>query len=53
MKNKVILLGFYGNDEVHACSAWTSTSREITEKKRERIPELLKMLAEAGHHTPF
>lgn len=53
MKNKVELIGFYGNDEVHACSAWTSTSRDITEEKRERIPKLLKMLADAGHHTPF
>lgn len=53
MNNKVELIGFYGNDEVHACSAWTSTSRDITEEKRERIPKLLKMLAEAGHHTPF
>lgn len=52
-ENKVEILGFYGNDEVHACSAWTSTSREITEEKRARIPKLLKMLAENGHHTPF
>ena len=53
MTNKVELIGFYGSDEVHACSAWTSTSRDITEEKRERIPKLLKMLADAGHHTPF
>jgi flavin-dependent thymidylate synthase len=53
MNNKIELIGFYGSDEVHACSAWTSTSRDITEEKRERIPKLLKMLAEAGHHTPF
>lgn len=52
-KNKVELLGFYGNDQIHACSAWTSTSRDVTEEKRERIPKLLKMLAEQGHHTPF
>ena len=51
--NKVELIGFYGNDEVHACSAWTSTSRDVTEEKRNRIPKLLKMLADAGHHTPF
>lgn len=51
--NEVKLLGFYGSDEIHACSAWTSTSREITDEKRERIPKLLKMLAEQGHHTPF
>ena len=53
MKNKVELIGYYGDDEIHACSAWTSTSRDITEEKRERIPNLLKMLADAGHHTPF
>ncbi len=53
MNNKVELIGFYGSDQVHACSAWTSTSRDITEEKRERIPKLLKMLADAGHHTPF
>ncbi len=53
MNNKVELIGFYGSDQVHACSAWTSTSRDITEDKRERIPKLLKMLADAGHHTPF
>lgn len=53
MKNTVQLIGFYGSDEIHACSAWTSTSRDITEEKKERIPKLLKMLAEQGHHTPF
>jgi len=52
-KNKVQLLGFYGSDEVHACSAWTSTSREMNDDKKSRIPNLLKMLAEAGHETPF
>jgi flavin-dependent thymidylate synthase len=53
MNNTVELIGYYGSDDVHACSAWTSTSREITEEKRARIPSLLKMLADAGHHTPF
>ena len=53
LRNKVELIGFYGNDEIHACSAWTSTSRDMTDEKRERIPKLLKMLADAGHHTPF
>ena len=53
MTNKIELIGYYGNDEIHACSAWTSTSRDITDEKRERIPKLLKMLADAGHHTPF
>jgi flavin-dependent thymidylate synthase len=53
MNNKVELIGYYGSDEIHACSAWTSTSRDITDEKRARIPALLKMLADAGHHTPF
>lgn len=51
--NTVELLGHYGDDEIHACSAWTSTSRKITNEKRDRIPKLLTFLAEAGHHTPF
>ena len=51
--NKVELVGWYGSDEVHALSAWTSTSRDLTEEKRVRIPQLLKMLAENGHETPF
>jgi thymidylate synthase (FAD) len=52
-KNKVELLGFYGDDTVHASSAWTSTSRDLTEEKVNRIPKLLDMLASEGHHTPF
>jgi thymidylate synthase (FAD) len=51
--NSVVLLGHYGSDETHACSAWTSTNRELTDEKVERIPQLLKMLATEGHHTPF
>jgi thymidylate synthase (FAD) len=51
--NKVELVGWYGSDEVHAMSAWTSTSRDLTEEKQARIPALLKMLAENGHETPF
>ncbi len=53
MKNKAELLGHYGDDLIHACSAWTSTSRELTEEKIQRVPKLLKMLAQEGHHTPF
>tara|TARA_R110000803_G_scaffold182282_1_gene244615 strand:- start:5540 stop:6163 length:624 start_codon:yes stop_codon:yes gene_type:complete len=52
-KNSVKLIGHYGSDEIHACSAWTSTSREITDEKRNRIPKLLSFLAREGHHTPF
>jgi thymidylate synthase (FAD) len=53
MTNQVELLGYYGDDLIHACSAWTSTSRELTDEKLERVPKLLKMLASEGHHTPF
>jgi len=53
MQNTVEIIGHYGSDETHALSAWTSTSRELTGEKRERIPALLKMLASNGHHTPF
>jgi thymidylate synthase (FAD) len=53
MKNTVELLGFYGSDEVHAQSAWTSTSRELTPEKLERVESLLTMLATEGHHTPY
>ena len=52
-ENKAELIGWYGGDEAHALSAWTSTSRDLTIEKRERIPKLLKMLAENGHETPF
>jgi len=51
--NAVELIGWYGSDETHACSAWTSTSRDLTDEKTKRIPALLKKLAEDGHHTPF
>ena len=53
MKNKVELIGHYGSDITHAQSAWTSTSRDLTDDKKERIPKLLKMLADEGHETPF
>jgi flavin-dependent thymidylate synthase len=53
MDNKVELLGFYGSDLTHAQSAWTSTSRDITDEKKQRIPKLLNMLASEGHETPF
>lgn len=52
-ENKVELLGYYGSDEIHAQSAWTSTYRDLTDDKISRIPKLLSMLAYEGHHTPF
>jgi thymidylate synthase (FAD) len=53
MKNTVELLGWYGSDEIIACSAWTSTSRELSPEKRERIPKLISELWSNGHETPF
>ena len=52
-ENSVVLVGWYGGDESHALSAWTSTSRDLDSDKVGRIPKLLKMLAENGHETPF
>ncbi len=52
-ENSVELLGYYGDDKIHAQSAWTSTSRDLTNDKLDRIPNLLNMLASEGHHTPF
>ena len=53
MQNSVILLGHYGSDEIIACSAWTSTSRELTDDKKSRIPKLINTLWSEGHETPF
>ena len=55
MSNKVELIGWYGGDEINACSAWTSTSRDLTDEKKKRLPDLLKMLADPlnRHETPF
>ena len=53
MDNKVELLGYYGSDTVIACSAWTSTSRNLTDEKRGRIQRLIEMLWINGHETPF
>ena len=53
MSNTVELLGHYGTDLVHAQSAWTSTSRDLSDEKLERVDKLLTMLASEGHHTPF
>jgi thymidylate synthase (FAD) len=53
MQNKVELLGYYGSDQVIAQSAWTSTSRELSEEKISRIPKLIEMLWTEGHESPF
>lgn len=52
-QNNVELIGHYGGDESHALSAWTSTSRDLTEDKRARVGKLLTTLATDGHHSPF
>jgi thymidylate synthase (FAD) len=52
-KNSIELIGYYGSDEVIACSAWTSTSRELTQEKKIRIPKLIETLWLNGHETPF
>lgn len=53
MKNTVELLGHYGSDEIIALSAWTSTSRDLPEEKRQRISALIYQLWSNGHETPF
>jgi thymidylate synthase (FAD) len=53
MKNSVELIGYYGSDEIIACSAWTSTSRSLTDEKRNRINKMINMLWSEGHHTCF
>ena len=52
-RNKIELIGIYGSDEIIACSAWTSTSRNLTNDKRNRIPKMLEDLWKNGHETPF
>lgn len=53
MNNTVELIGYYGSDEIIACSAWTSTSRTLTDEKRNRIDKMIDMLWTEGHHTCF
>jgi flavin-dependent thymidylate synthase len=53
MKNGVQLIGYYGSDETHALSAWTSTRRQLTTERLSRLPDFLARLAQEGHHTPF
>lgn len=51
--NEVELIGHYGSDEIIACSAWTSTSRNLNEDKKARIGKLIESLWRDGHQTPF
>jgi thymidylate synthase (FAD) len=52
-QNTVELLGYYGDDLTIACSAWTSTSRNLSEDKLDRVQSLIEMLWINGHETPF
>jgi flavin-dependent thymidylate synthase len=55
-ENKVELIGWYGGDEAIACSAWTSTSRDLSDEKRNRISKLISDLWNAEpvpHGSPF
>lgn len=52
-KNKVEILEYAGSDISHARAAWASTNQEVTPDKIERIPKLLKFLADNEHGTPF
>jgi len=53
LENTVELTNFTGGDLAHANAAWVSTSQELTEDKKHRVPILLSMLAENKHGTPF
>ncbi|MFZ9114965.1 MAG: FAD-dependent thymidylate synthase, partial [bacterium] len=50
--NSVELISHSGGDWAHARAAWASTDTEVMDNE-ERIPGLLRMLAENGHGTPF
>lgn len=52
-KNSVELIGWYGDDLTIACSAWTSTSRDLSEEKKSRVGSLIQNLWMNGHETPF
>jgi len=47
------LIGHYGSDEIIALSAWTSTSRNLSDEKRSRIQQMIERLWMDGHETPF
>jgi thymidylate synthase (FAD) len=56
LPNSVELLGYYGSDLTIALSAWSSTSRELTQDKLDRVPALINQLWNAEpnkHKSPF
>ena len=51
--NTIELLDIQGNDTTIALAAWTSTSSELTEERKNRVPDFIAWLYKNGHHTPF
>lgn len=42
-----------GDDITPAEAAWYSTAKEVTNERLQRVPAMLKMLAEEAHSVPF
>lgn len=51
--NRVELISVAGSDEDAAAAAWVSTTTEVDDEKRKRIPALIDMLMRNGHWSPF
>jgi len=49
----VEVIAFSGSDEEIAAAAWTSSTIDITDERRERIPTMLDDLWRMGHTSPF
>ncbi len=50
---KVQLIGHYGSDLQIALAAWTSTNRDLDDKKMSRVGKMISTLYDEGHKTPF
>lgn len=53
MNNTVGLVNIFGDDTTIALAAWTSTGTELTQERKDRIPEFVKSLARDKHTVPF
>lgn len=54
MKSQPVeLLMIAGDDITPAEAAWYSTAKEVTDERLQRVPAMLKMLAEEAHSVPF
>ena len=54
MKSQPVeLIMIAGDDITPAEAAWYSTAKEVTDERLQRVPAMLKMLAEEGHSVPF